>query len=45
MDKEGKPVHPTEAIYRGEINCYTALRIRELTGRDPMAQYTLNFWR
>ncbi|MNO24246.1 CRISPR associated protein Cas6 [compost metagenome] len=34
-NKEGKPVHPTEASYRDEFSYYAALRIRELTGREP----------
>lgn len=34
-DKQGNPVHPDQVEYATEFGYYAALRIRELTGREP----------
>lgn len=33
--KDGKPIHPDDENYSKEFDYYAALRIRELTGREP----------
>jgi CRISPR-associated endoribonuclease Cas6 len=34
--KEGKPLHPTDHEYAEAFNYYASLRIKELSGRDPI---------